>query len=578
MRLALVFNPFSYKLHEENLRVVQKYFGLFPPLSLTWVAAIAREAGHDVIIIDARTMQLSKPQVADMLKEWRPDLIGFMMTTYMFRETYAWVQYLKKELKVPVVVGGYNLRVYPKESVMPEDIDFGCVNSALYTVPALLKELETDRRFHDVPGLVFKENGKIIQTPGMPEEERFEDYPNPARDLLPNELYAEFPTERRNFTVMVTSKGCPRGCVFCEAGRTSYNPRSPEKVLAEIEECYHQYDIREIDFFDYEFCIQNKRTKAICQGIIERGLDVTWACRSRIDSVDPEMLELMHKAGCRRIYYGIESGVQEILDGVNKGITVEQIQSTIRATHEVGIKALGFFLVGAPGDTKETLKRTVKFAKKLDLEYVQFSKLTAKPLTPLWKDMVERDGYDYWREYILGNIEEQPLPRPWTPFSNDEIDRLAKWCYVKYHFRPSFLLKSTFRVKSWTEFKRKVNAFFDMIFRQEDTSTKDENFLAFNENSEEAKERMRQWLRELIARTKPPAEEAAPPEETAAAEAAPANADAGAADAPAAPEADAPASDDAAERPAPAKAGGGHAAGALVWPLLLAAQWLSSRL
>ena len=98
MRLALVFNPFSYKLHEENLRVVQKYFGLFPPLSLAWVAAIARRAGHDVIIIDARTMQLSKADVADRLKQWQPDMIGFMMTTYMFRETYGWAQYLKKEL------------------------------------------------------------------------------------------------------------------------------------------------------------------------------------------------------------------------------------------------------------------------------------------------------------------------------------------------------------------------------------------------------------------------------------------------------------------------------------------------
>ncbi len=506
MRLALVFNPFSYKLHEENLRVVQKYFGLFPPLSLTWVAAIARRAGHDVIIIDARTMQLSKPEVADRLKQWQPDMVGFMMTTYMFRETYAWVQYMKKELGVPIIVGGYNLRVYPTESVTPEDIDFGCVNSALVTLPALLKELETDRRFHDVPGLVFKENGKVIETPGLAEEESFEDYPNPARDLLPNELYAEFPTERRNFTVMVTSKGCPRGCMFCEAGKTRYNPRSPERVIAEIQECYDQYGIREIDFFDYEFCILKERTKAICQGILDHGLDVQWACRSRIDSVDPEMLELMHRAGCRRIYYGIESGVQQILDNVNKGITTKQIEETLEATHDVGIKALGFFLVGSPGDTKETLAESVKFAKKLDLEYVQFSKLTAKPLTPIWKEMVERDGYDYWREYILGNVQERPLDRPWTPFTNDEIDELAKWCYVKYHFRLKFMLKSTLRVKSLLEFKRKFSAFIDMIFRQEKTSTADENFLAFNENTDETKQRMRQWLTDLIERTKPGAE------------------------------------------------------------------------
>lgn len=497
MRLALVFNPFSYKLHEENLRVVQKYFGLFPPLSLTWVAAIARNARHEVIIVDARTLQLSKAEVVDRLKEFQPDMIGSMMTTYMFRETYEWIQYMKKELGVPSLVGGYNLRVYPKESVTPEDIDFGCVNSALVTVPALLKEFETSRRFVDVPGLVYKENGEVIQTPSLPEED-FEDYPNPARDLLPNELYAEFPTERRNFTVMVTSKGCPQKCVFCEAGRTKYNPRSPQKVVDEIQECYDLYGIREIDMFDYEFCAKRERTLEICQEIQRRKIDVWWACRARIDTVDPELLEEMHRAGCRRIYYGVESGVQEILDNVQKGITPDQTMATIRATHEIGIKALGFVLIGCPGDTKKTIKTTVKFAKKLDLEYVQFSKLTAKPLTPMWKQMVEETGYDYWREYILGNVEEQPLPRPWSDFTNDEIDALAKWAYVKFHFRPWFMLKSTFRCNSFTEFWRKVHAFFDMMFSQEKVSTHDDGFVAYNENSKKKRRALANWLADLI--------------------------------------------------------------------------------
>ena len=500
MRLALVFNPFSYKLHEENLRVVQKYFGLFPPLSLAWVASIAREAGHEVIIVDARTLQLTRQEVADRLREFQPDMLGFMMTTYMFRETYSWIQYLKKELGLPVIVGGYNLRVYPQESVTPEDIDFGCVNSALVTVPAFLKEFETSRRFGDVPGLVYREGGRIIQTPGPDQEERFEDYPNPARDLLPNELYAEFPTERRNFTVLVTSKGCPRGCLFCEAGRTNYNPRSPQKVVDEIQECHDLYGVREIDVFDYEFCAVRKRTLAVCQEIQRRQIDVTWACRARIDTVDPELLQQMHKAGCRRIYYGIESGVQEILDGINKGITLEQTQKTIRDTHDVGIKALGFILIGSPGETRDTVRRTVAFAKKLDLEYVQFSKLTAKPLTPMWKQMVKEQGHDYWREYILGNVEEQPLPRPWSDFTNDEIDALAKWAYVKYHFRPWFLLKSTLRVKSFKEFWRKFSAFIDMVFRQEQVSTRDEHFQAYNENSKRKRQALSAWFADLIRR------------------------------------------------------------------------------
>lgn len=485
MRLALVFNPFSYKLHEENLRIVQRYFGLFPPLSLAWVAAIAEKAGHEVTIIDARTLRLSKEDTLDRLKEFKPDMMGFMMTTYMFRETLEWIRFLRAGLKIPVIVGGYNLRVYPKESVMPEEIDFGCVNSAYYTVPALLSELDGRRKFDDVPGLVYKKNGEVIETPAYPEMEDFNDYPNPARRLLPNELYAEFPTERRNFTVMVTSKGCPRGCLFCEAGRTPYNPRSPAIVINEIEECYTNYGIREIDIFDYEFLINRKRAMAIFKLLQERNLDLIWACRARIDSVDEEMLREMKKAGCNRIYYGIESGVQAILDRINKGITLEQIRETIRLTRDNDIRALGFFLIGNPGETKQDIQETLKFAKSLDLDYVQFSKLTAKPLTPMWRDMTKQLGYDYWREYILGNVEDQPLPRPWTDFTNDEIDAIAKKAYVSYHSRPLFLIKSTLKVKSFEEFKRKFLAFLEMLFRQENVSTPDEDFEAYHDRAVE---------------------------------------------------------------------------------------------
>ena len=478
MRLALIFNPFRYKVHEENLRIVQKYFGLFPPLSLAWVAAIARRAGHEVTIIDARTLRLSKENVLGRLKEFKPDIMGFMMTTYMFPDTLEWIKYLKKELNIPVVIGGYNLRVYPEESISHPEIDYGVIEHALDTVPQLLSVLEGKKNIKDVPGLVYKENGNIKQNPTKPVV--FEEFPNPARDLLPNELYAEFPTERRNFTVMVTSLGCPYGCHFCEAGRTAYNPRTPMTVVNEMEECFHKYGVQEIDIFDYSFTADKKRTLEICREMQKRNLDILWACRSRID-IDIELLEEMKKAGCGRIYYGIEAGSQAVLDRVNKGITIKQIRNTIHNTKKLGISALGFFLVGAPGETRKSIKQIVKFARSLDLEYVQFSKCLAKPLTPLWEQMVKETGKDYWKEWILGREEDRPLPRPWTTLTNEEIDRLAKWAYVKFHSRFFFLLKSTLRVKSFSEFKRKFFGYLDMVFSQENISTKDEKFMAYED-------------------------------------------------------------------------------------------------
>jgi len=482
MRLALVFNPFKYKVHEENIRIVQKYFGLFPPLSLAWVAAIAEKAGHEVIIVDARTLGLSKEETLDILRDFKPDIMGFMMSTYMFQDTLEWIRFLKSKLKIPVVIGGYNLRVYPNDSVSHSEIDFGVIEHAYYTIPALFRELGKEfPNFDSVPGLIYKKEGRVIIN-SHPQKIDFNDYPNPARHLLPNSLYAEFPTERRNFTVMVTSLGCPFGCVFCEAGRTEYNPRSPERVVEEIEECYHKYGIREIDIFDYEFTGIRERVIKICKLIQDKKIDIGWACRSRIDTVDEEMLIEMKKAGCNRIYFGLESGVQDILNKVNKQISTKKIKQTIDMCHRLGIRTLGFFLIGAPGDTRETVKETIKFSKQLNLDYVQFSKCLAKPLTTLWKDMVNAHGRDYWQDWILGKEIDRDIPRPWTSLSNEEINKLAKWAYISYYFRPAYILKQLIRLRSISELKRKFLAFVDMVFSQANTAQKDENFLAFNEN------------------------------------------------------------------------------------------------
>ncbi|MDD5729522.1 MAG: radical SAM protein [Candidatus Omnitrophica bacterium] len=482
MRLALVFNPFKYKVHEENIKIVQKYFGQFPPLSMSWVASIAEQAGHKVIIVDARALELSKEATLDILKSFHPDVMGFMMTTYMFQDTLEWIRFLKSRLKVPVVVGGYNLRVYPRQSLSHPEIDFGVVEHAYYTLPALFREMERAvPDFDNVPGLVFKKNSDIVVTP-HPQRIEFDKFPNPARHLLPNKLYAEFPTERKNFTVMVTSLGCPFECQFCEAGQTQYNPRSPQTVINEIEECYRRHGVREIDFFDYEFTGIRERVLEICRLIGERKIDIGWACRSRVDTVDWELLGAMKKSGCGRIYFGIESGNQELLDGMRKGIKLKQVMTTIDMCRQLKIKTLGFFLIGAPGDNKSSVKKTLQFAKRLGLDYVQFSKCLAKPLTPLWKQMVKTTGKDYWSDWVLGKETDKELPRPWTSLSNSDINKITKWAYINYHARPAHILKHILTLRSFSEFKRKFMAFFDMVFSQENEAKACVDFKAFNEN------------------------------------------------------------------------------------------------
>ncbi|NLH48313.1 MAG: B12-binding domain-containing radical SAM protein [Myxococcales bacterium] len=480
MRLALIFPPFRYKLHEENLAKVQRFFGLFPPLSMAWVAAIAERAGHETLLIDARTLELDIAETARRVNAFRPDLIGYMMTTYMFGETREWIRGIRARVDVPVIVGGFNLRVYPKESIAHPEIDFGVVEQALETLPLFLTEFAGARRYETVPGLVWKEGGEIRMTESRPV--RFDDFPHPLRRDLPNDLYAEFPTEQKNFTVMVTSLGCPCGCTFCEVSHTPYNARSPEKVLAEMEECRREYRVREIDLFDYNFTFDRRRTTTICEEMLRRDLRLQWACRSRVDAVDRPLLKLMSESGCRRIYYGIESDSPDKLSEMHKGITLTQVEDAIRATREAGIKTLGFFLTGVAGETAETIKRTVHYATRLNLDYAQFSKLTAKPGSPMWQDMLARTGDDYWRKYILGQVEERELERPWTALTNDEINRLTKLAYLRFYVRPGFLWRSLLGIRTWTEFKRKTRALFSMIFAQSKRAVLDTRFKAYQEN------------------------------------------------------------------------------------------------
>ncbi|MBI5623731.1 MAG: radical SAM protein [Elusimicrobia bacterium] len=499
MKLALVFNPFSYKLHEENLRPIQRYFGLFPPLSLAWVASIARRAGHDVIIVDARTLRLSMAETAEVLKRFRPDVIGAMMTTYMFPETLEWLSFLRGELhaagmRPKVLVGGYNLRVYPRESLAHPDVDFGCEGHAYYTVPELLKALEEGRSdLSGVPGLVWKRDASVVVNP-HPQRIVFDDFPLPARDLLPNDLYAEFPTRRRNFTVMVTSLGCPHRCVFCEAGGCEYNPRSPATVLAEMKECAQRHGVREIDIFDYQFTADRARVRDICRGMLESKLDIEWACRSRVDAVDPDLLRLMASAGCRRIYWGIEHSSQIVLDGLGKGMRLEAAAETLRSARSAGIENLGFFLVGTPGETRESVARTVAFAQDLDLDYVQFSKLLAKPMTPLWRQMTASTGRDYWRDWVLGKETDRDLPRPWlTTLCAEELDALVRQAYLTFHSRPGFLLQHVLRCRSLTELFRKVAAYASLRFSPDRPGT--EGFQAYPENIVKVALRKWAWLR-----------------------------------------------------------------------------------
>jgi radical SAM superfamily enzyme YgiQ (UPF0313 family) len=175
-----------------------------------------------------------------------------------------------------------------------------------------------------------------------------------------------------------------------------------------------------------------------------------------VDVVDEEMLEMASQAGCRTIYYGIESVSPEVLKNINKGIEAHQIAQTIKMTHKYGIETLGFFMVGNPSDTRESILETINFSKKIKLDFIQVCKAIAKPNTGLNDMLIERCGVDFWREYMLNEKRFKRLPTPWTELSEREIDELTKRFYRDFYFRPSCVVRRILKIKSIDELARYI--------------------------------------------------------------------------------------------------------------------------
>ena len=465
MRIALVFPPYSHKIFSENLSVVDSEFCLGPPIILAYVAAILEKHGHTVILLDARALKLSKEEALQKLKIFKPDIIGFRAEAYYFYDALDWISYLKANLGLPVISGGPNLSLYPKETMSHSEIDYGFTSEVIETLPKFINALENNGNISGIAGLVYKNNGDIIVNPAPLKYADFDSYPFPARHLLPNDKYYSFLSQRKNFTIMVTSSGCPFHCSFCAIHpNTQYRERSSKNVVDEIEVCYKEFNIREIDFFDASIFVNKPRLLRVFSEIKRRGIKMEWSCRSRVDIVSKELLREAAQTGCRQIYYGIESADASILRAVNKQVGIEQMRMAIKWSKDFGIRTMGFFMVGNPEETKESVWRSIEFAKELGLDFVQVCRTIAKPNTELDKFMIKKTHQDYWREHIRGKRIQMRLPTPWISLAERDLESLTRRFYLSFYMRLGIILIRLFQLKSISELLRYVRVAIKMLF------------------------------------------------------------------------------------------------------------------
>lgn len=465
LNVAFVYAPLEHQSFAENLMVVDEDFGRLPPLSLAYAAAVAERAGHNALILDANALRLDRSQVIRRLEYFEPDVLAFTLSTYQFYPTTSWMKDLRSVFGKPTVAGGINVRLFPEETLANDAVEFGVTHFGTVGFPALLAAIEKGEDPTGLPETVVRDSaGRTTIGPINIEDNPFHSLPFPARHLLPNHEYYSIISQRKNFTVMMASSGCPYGCRFCAiAGIPRYlNPE--ERVIEEAVECVRDYGIREIDFFDADFFADRERALWLCRALTGLGLDLEWSCRGRIDNIDREVALAAKRAGCRQIYLGIETPNVDAQRAMRKRIQADRTSEVLALMKEVGIRPLGFFMLGVPGETHASALETIRYSLSLPLDYAQFSRMIAKPDSAMHRELVEKTENDYWRDFVTGKSVQKRLPNIWSNIGEDAIDRYTRLAYMSFYFRPNYVARALQRMRSSEELKRSARTASRMLW------------------------------------------------------------------------------------------------------------------
>jgi len=409
MKILLTTPPISL---EERYGSLAGAGSAAPSLGILLLAAAARQAGFEARVVEAAALNLELEAVLARVAAEAPDVIGISSTTLSIFHAHTLAE-RAKQLRpgLRTVIGGPHVSAAPEETMRRfPAFDVAVLGEGEQTLVELLRAMERGEPLEDVPGIVCRAGDGLRTTAPRPFLRDLDRLPFPAWDLLDGfpDRYAPAPFKVRRLPAasLVSSRGCPNTCIFCD--RSVFGARchghSAEYVVTMMQTLRRDYGVREFSFEDDTFVTFKKRLREVCERLIEQRAGLSWTCLGRVDHVTPENLRLMRQAGCWQISYGIESGCQPILDVIGKGVTLEQIRRAVAATREAGILAKGFFIVGHPGETRETLQCTIDFALELPLNDISVTMLTPFPGTELYRRAAEFGSFDDdWRKLNLLN-------------------------------------------------------------------------------------------------------------------------------------------------------------------------------
>lgn len=436
------------------------------PLMLTYTASIIEKNNFDVEILDAFALNLTLNEIVQEIRNKKPDMVGIVPYD-LSRQTPIEVSCtISKKLKSVFpnlfigLLWNYDINFFVSVLKNNPSLDFVVLGEPELIMVELCKIIKDGNyeKLKKVKGIAFRDskNGKININEKRELINDLDILPFPARHMLPLDSYDFTPHRHKHtpFMPMLASRGCPYSCEFCfhSVCPYTYRIRSVDNVIKEIEYLKEKYNVKEFQFIDRIFGLKEGWIESFCKTLIRERLDISWSCHGRANLMDKKILPKMKKAGCWNMLFGIESGCQELLNNINKKMTLKQAENAIKWTKEAGIETTASFILGLPGETPELGLKTIEFAKKIDPDYAQFF------LTRIYNNNEKLKKYGKvlsWHNPRFGTIRGPVfLPNGYKNF--EELKNMEKLAYKEFYLRPSFVVKRISKTKSFEELIRNI--------------------------------------------------------------------------------------------------------------------------
>jgi anaerobic magnesium-protoporphyrin IX monomethyl ester cyclase len=411
-----------------------------PPIGLMYVAAALEKAGFEVQMLDNYLIKKPAEEVKQLALQFNPHMVGITCGSATYQRCIETTKAIKQVLpNCKVVVGGWHSSYMPDSLLAKPEIDYVVMGEGEKAITQLAQQLVIGNKagVTHIAGLGFRHKGIIIKNPPRLIE-NMDEIPYPARHLLPLELYdrtIEF-LNAKPADVMSITRGCVFNCGFCETRKLWGNVCrgfSPKRVIGEIQNLRENYGTKGIYFINDNFTLRNKETVELCNLMIKDRLNLEWVCDTRVDLINQELLALMSKAGCKTIWFGVESGSKKILQRIGRNTTPQQTEKAFKLCKKNGIKVACSFMLGLPEETLSDMEVTLNFAKKLDPDWCQFNTFIAYPDSRLYNELLESGSYTKLDEFLLSVKTDE--------YDYNSLLSVQKRFFKDFHMAPKQIIK-----------------------------------------------------------------------------------------------------------------------------------------